>query len=375
MKILYVVELHHPHVGGVEALYKNLSEKLVKRGHKCTVLTSRLPNTKKEETINGVKIIRVNAPKFAARHFFSFLAVPKAIKLARSHDVLHTTTYNAAIPSRIASMITKIPVVITVHEVLARKWFTMTRINAFTAWLYLNIESMITNMKFDMFACPSDFTRKRCIQSGSDPSRTVTVHSGVDYDLFDPKKVDRSIRKKLKLEKNFTLISFGRPGLTKGIEFLVQAMPEIVEKVPDAKLLLLLADSPKDRFDYIKGLIRKLKLNDHIVLKKPVPRNELPSYIAAADCAVVPSLSEGFGLTVAESCAMDVPVVASDTDSIPEVVNNKFVLVEPGNPSSIAHGVEKVFKKQYTTSKKKFFTWDKVADNYFKIYEKIVHKR
>jgi len=57
-----------------------------------------------------------------------------------------------------------------------------------------------------------------------------------------------------------------------------------------------------------------------------VSRSELPSYIAASDCIVVPSLSEGFGFAAAESCAMGKLIVASNVASLPEVVSGKFYL-------------------------------------------------
>jgi glycosyltransferase involved in cell wall biosynthesis len=79
-------------------------------------------------------------------------------------------------------------------------------------------------------------------------------------------------------------------------------------------------------------------------------------------------LSEGFGYTAAEAAAMKVPVVATNTTSLPEVVSGKHILVEPKNSSQIAAAVEKVYKGKYKAVPLKRFTLEKNISNYLRIY-------
>src|SRR3989339_1156108 len=97
MKILFVLENYVPHIGGVELVFKTLAENLAKE-HDISIITHKLKNTKKFEEINGVKIYRVSC--LQNRYLFSFLAIPKTLRLAKKADIIHTTTYNGAVPAR-----------------------------------------------------------------------------------------------------------------------------------------------------------------------------------------------------------------------------------------------------------------------------------
>jgi glycosyltransferase involved in cell wall biosynthesis len=204
-------------------------------------------------------------------------------------------------------------------------------------------------------------------------SKIEVIYNGIDYDLFNPIKANGlKIQKKLNLENLFVYMYFGRPGFTKGIEYLIRAVPLILEKIPNSKLLLILANDPKDRYESIVKMISDLDIKDKIILQDPVPRKELPNYIAATDCVVVPSLSEGFGFTAAESCAMEKPVVATDVGSLPEVVSGRYVVVEPRNPEAIAEGVEKVYKSEIEDKGKNMFSWNKCVEKYLEVYQEIL---
>ena len=131
------------------------------------------------------------------------------------------------------------------------------------------------------------------------------VYCGVDYGHWNPIKYDgKKIRKQLGLEKNFVYLFTGRPGVSKGLEYLIKAVPLI--SVPNAKLLAIVSKDKayRKRYKLIIRLIEKLKIKDKVVIHDSVPYKELPNYIKAADTVVVPSLAEGFGFTTAEACAM-----------------------------------------------------------------------
>jgi glycosyltransferase involved in cell wall biosynthesis len=69
---------------------------------------------------------------------------------------------------------------------------------------------------------------------------------------------------------------------------------------------------------------------------------------------------------------MDTPVVASDTASIPEVISNKYVLVEPGNPGAIAEGVLKVYQGGYQESPLKTFPWEDNISKHEELYGELI---
>jgi len=373
MKLLFVSEYYPPHVGGVEVVFKNLAELLAKDGHECHVVTSRLPNTKRCEETNRVKIHRVSVPEKGARYWFTFLSIPRVIALARQVDLIQTTTFNAAFPAWLASKLLRKKSVITVHEVWGETWVNSLGMNWLSATLHRFLEKVIVHLPFDRVVCVSEYTRNRLRALGVKNKKVEVIYNGIDTELFTPRGESSPVRKRLKLGRDeFVYLYYGRPGLSKGVEYLVSAVPLVSKKVPNSKLVLILTSEPRDKYESIKKLIQDLSIEDKVMLLDPLPRSELPDYIAASDCVIIPSLSEGFGFSAAEACAMEKPVVASNVASLPEVVSGKYVLVEPGNPEAIAEGIEKVYKGQTEKSEKKVFSWEECVNKYMKVYAELI---
>ena len=86
MNVLFVIENYLPHIGGVEIVFKNLAEGLVRKGHHVTIVTHRLKNTPAYEELNGVKIHRVNC--FHSRYVFTFFSIPQVLAEARQGSLL-----------------------------------------------------------------------------------------------------------------------------------------------------------------------------------------------------------------------------------------------------------------------------------------------
>jgi len=373
MNILFVLENYYPHIGGVETVFKNLCEGLAKLGHSINVVTHRLKGTKKNETLNNVKIHRTSC--MGSRYLFSFLSTPKVIKLAKEADIIHTTTYNGALPAIIAAKARKKPSIITVHEFLGKNWKTFHGMNTLSAKIHEWLEKRIAKRGFDIFVSVSKSTEKQVLSMGVKKEKSRVVYNGIEYDFFDPKKYDgKKIRKKHNIENNFVYLGYGRPGISKGFEYLIKAVPLIKKEIKNSKLLLILSKDPayKKRYEMMLNIIDSLKIKEEIILLDPVKREELPDYIKAADCVVVPSLTEGFGYTVAESCAMEKPVVASNSTSIPEVIWGKYVLVKPRSEEAIAKGVEMVSRSQTTNTQKKIFSWEDNIMGYLNIYNELI---
>lgn len=377
MKICFVIEYYYPHIGGFEVLFQNLAEGLVKAGHECSVVTSRLPGTLRDEVVNGVKIHRVNVPSIGDRYFFTFLSLVSAWRCSRDADIIETTTYNGAFPAWLAARLLKKPVVLFVHEVVGRNWFRIG-LSSWAARTFNLLERMVLSLPFDAFICNSKSTLTALRESKGRTERLHFSYPGIDYSIFRPGKNGRrreEIRTELGIEEDaFLYLFFGRPGFVKGVEYLVRAVPLIKEKVPKARLLMILSKKPAEGHKRIEELIRELKLDagKDIVIIDPVPRAELPDYINATDCVVVPSLSEGFGFTCVEACTMGKPVVATEVGSIPEVIFGKFVLVKPRDPAAIATGVERIYKNDFSLTENKVFLWEDMVKKHEEIYKSLL---
>jgi glycosyltransferase involved in cell wall biosynthesis len=373
MKILFILENYIPHIGGVEILFKTLTENLVKKGHSVTILTHRLKDTKKEEAINGVKVVRVSC--FHSRYLFSLFAIPKAIKLAKDHEIIQATTFTGVLPAWAASKIIKKPSILSVMEVWIGKWRKLTEAGVISCFLHNLLEKIIYKFKFDKYTAISKSTAGQLIDIGIDKNKIKVIYPGIDYTHWNPSKYNGiKIRKKFGLDKKFIYFFYGRPGISKGLEYLIKAVPLISKKIKNSILFAIVSKDKtyEKRYEYILDLIKRLKIQDKVLVLEPVSYNELPDYIKMADCIVVPSLSEGFGFTTVESCAMGKPVVASKIGSIPEVISGKYVFAKPRSAESIAKEVEMVYNNKFIESKLKKFEFKDTVDNHLKVYEELI---
>jgi len=234
------------------------------------------------------------------------------------------------------------------------------------------LERILYLLPFDKYVCISKSTQKQLLDIGIKQNKTKVVYPGIDYQHWNFKKYNKKmIKEKLGLKNNFVYVFTGRPGTSKGLEYLIKAVPIISEKIPNSKLFAIVSKNLayKKNYDSIMKLIKKLKIKNRVILHDPVSYKELPSYVNIADCVVIPSLAEGFGFVAVEACAMGKSVVASNTTSLPEVISGKYVLVKPKSPKAIAKGVEMVFNKKTMQSKLKQFLNKESIKNYLNIYK------
>ena len=310
-------------------LFGELAAELARQGHAVEVITSADPGDPPHEVRgDGVTIRRIHAPAFARRYLFMLLAIPYAIRAARRADLVHTTTYNAAIPAWIAARLARKPAVLTAHEVFGPQWHAMPGMNPILGLAYRLFESFVLRLGWAHVIAPSDFTRKRL----PDPSRATTVYNAVDHAFWDPSR--HTARE---LPGAFTYLYFGRPGVSKGVEYLLDAAEIVRRERPDSRLVLILSREPERQ--YRRMLPRIAKLGEHVVLVDSVPRNELPSWLLGADCVVVPSLSEGFGYSAVEAASLGCRVIATSGHATEELLRDVATFVPPRDPQALARAI------------------------------------
>ena len=375
-KLLLILDNYYPHIGGAEKLFQNLAEELVKRGHSVTVLTPKsFAEYKDEEIHNGVRIIRQRVPGFAQRHFFTFFSIFNAIKLARQHDLIHTAIHNSAFPGWLASVFTGKKAIVTIYEVWRQNWFRFGD-NRLLATIFFTLEKLMLSLKFDSHICISDSTMHEYKKLY--PKRhAVRIYPGVNYkDLEVIPKLSVAERDKARAAMgiaptDFFVFSFGRTGLSKGFEYLVEAVPKVAAQLSTAKFLFVWPSAHnfvtmRDRLvDRLQEIAKPEVYQVHD--KKSWP--ELLQLIQASDCVVVPSLSEGFGYVVVESCCVGNGVVASNTTSIPEVVGGNYILSEPADANSIASSILRMNTNDFCVKPKPTqFTNERMVNEHLDAY-------
>ncbi len=148
-------------------------------------------------------------------------------------------------------------------------------------------------------------------------------------------------------------------------------------RVTPRALSLVLVGKPGWLYEEIYAAPKRLGLSDKVKFLNFVPDDDLAILYKEASVFCLPSLYEGFGLPVLEAMAAGVPVVVSKTSSLPEVVGDAGVLVDPYNVNDITEGLKKVLENQslrQTLIKKgreraKKFNWEKTARETLKVLE------
>jgi glycosyltransferase involved in cell wall biosynthesis len=145
----------------------------------------------------------------------------------------------------------------------------------------------------------------------------VTVRSmGIDTTLFSPGKKCSALRQKYNI-KGPMLLFVGAVIPAKGIETLIQAFSEVLNCIPDAKLMVV---GEGNLTPAMKQRTGDLGIADSVIFTGPLPHSALPEYFATADVFVLPSHSEGFGLVVAEAMSCETLVIATEIPALSELI-------------------------------------------------------
>lgn len=378
MRILYIVDFFHPHVGGAPTFFNNLAANVAKMGHKVTVVTTHANGTKKSEKFNGIEVHRFGR----AREHFMVGAIRFLLENRGKFDVVHTSTYSAMIPSYAFAFFKKVPEVLSVHEVWSLKeWTEFTRAKGL---FYFFEERMLFSLPFDMYVAPSEHTKKDLEKIiGIKPSEIRVIPHGVDPKLFSPglKKERNKTRSRYAIGKDELVGCFvGKATTFKGVNYLLDALELVLKKIDMRFIFVLSRLHEKGYRRFMKRVHGSKILREKIIVAESSADREFASKIvAASDFLVMPSLTEGFGFAAAEAASMGIPVIATNGTSLTEVLEEgkNAVFVRPRSSADIARAIKKMSSKSFRrklSRGKRFSPWSAVAREYVKVYQDVIRK-
>ena len=226
------------------------------------------------------------------------------------------------------------------------------------------------------------------IGHGFDAAKIRVSWNGVYLDKYDPNRLNRDEIQNLRDEYDIgpeekMILFVGRLTGVKGVENLVKAMPSVVNRHPDAKLVILgTGELEQPILDLINRFCIADKVKPNFVF---VPEGERILHYAACDIAVFPSLYEPFGIVSLEAMALEKPIVVGARgisgfrdQVIPSGDDQTGVHVDGGNSADIAWGINSLMDdmdaaeemgKRGRRRVEKYFTWDKIAEHTVGIYE------
>lgn len=362
MKILFVLEYYYPNVGGIEKLFKNIAEALVQNGDEVLILTNRFDRSlKKNEIIHGVKIKRLGSFN---RFFFTLLSLPQILKLGNNYDIIHTTSYNAALPAWIASKLLKKKVIITFHEVWDKLWFTLPFINPFQKIAYYLFEQIILRLKFDKYIAVSNSTQESLISQGIDHKRVLRIYNGIEYPILKNANTHT--------QENFSFTYLGRLGISKGLELLIPTAKAFILRYPGSTFKMITPDNPKNIYRKIKRLIRKNKLQNDILLLHNLSEKETQKELLSSHCIVITSHSEGFCFVAAEAAALKIPIISSNKKALTEVVSGEYIALGELTKKSLFDALVKAKNSNFEFTPLRKFILKDCTNEYQKLYNELI---
>jgi glycosyltransferase involved in cell wall biosynthesis len=201
------------------------------------------------------------------------------------------------------------------------------------------------------------------------PDQMVIIPNGVDLSIFSPAKYDRnSVREEFGIGADEPLVgSIGRLDQGKGQEELIRAAGDVVAEFPDYKFLIVGEKTKGEGSEFsnkIRNLISRLGLERNVILTGFRP--DAPRILRALDVFAFPSYKETFGMSLLEAMAMQVPVIATDSGGVPEILDygKCGILVPPQAAGPVAAAIKKLLRAPELAQKMVSLARTRVEEQY-----------
>jgi glycosyltransferase involved in cell wall biosynthesis len=218
---------------------------------------------------------------------------------------------------------------------------------------------------------------------GADPDKITVVYEAAQpkfKPVDDPAKLEE-VKRRYNIDSPF-LYHVGNIEPRKNLVRLIKAFLLLRERIGrTAKLVISGQEGWLTKKLYTA--FNSLDFKDDVIFTGYVPHEDLPILMNAAQAFVFPSLYEGFGLPALEAMQCGTPVITSNISSLPEIVGQAAILVDPQDEDSIANGMQRVLEdgalRQRLSSQglkqAALFSWEKAASQTLDIYRRVHQER
>ena len=303
----------------------------------------------------------------------SAIGIPQAIKNA-DIDILHVPVhwYNQITPFVLNREIKK---VLTLHDLTPILFPEMhTRETNLTWKSSLKFIKNRTNVMI----CDSISTKNDCIKLLNIPEKRLRVIPLSADEQYKPLKNKKQIHDELKQEYNIDtpfILFVGTLEKRKNVPTLLKSFYKLKKCKIEHKLVIVGGKGWK--YTKIFDLIEELNLKDDVIFTDYVTDEYLVKLYNAADLFVYPSLYEGFGLPPLEAMACGCPVITSNTSSLPEVVGDAGIMIDPNDIDSLTESMHKILTdnelrkemSRKSLERAGMFSWKKTTKETWDVYE------
>lgn len=314
-----------------------------------------------------------NYKKLGPKRLWTYIALPLALKTSKFDLFFSPTHY---IPR--FSKTKKIATIFDLSFLHFPEMFEKGDFWKLKNWTKFSVQNS------DHIITISNFSKEDIIKEyGVDKSKITVAYPGIDKEIFSPSTVSSAnidkVKKKYKIRGTY-IIYIGTIQPRKNLLRLFEA----VSKVENLKLVIAGKGKGKGKqgwkYEEILEAPAKLGIEDRIIFTGFIPTEDLVCLTSGAAALLQPSLWEGFGIPVIEAMACGTPAIVSNVSSLPEVVGDAGLLVDPYSTDQIEQAIrtiisDKKLRDRYSKAaiqQAKKFSWEKTAKIILRIFEKVV---
>ena len=378
-KILYVID--NMQYGGGERAFGQLISLLSKDKYEIDVACK--PGGVFEEKIisSGASLRPVDmGSRYSPKAILQLFSIMKK----RSIDIVHSQGGRADFFTRVAAKLAGVPIIVSTIAMPVEGF----DVNPLRKSVYAAFDRFSERF-VDKFIVVSKALEHALIEKHRiNKEKVVLVPNGIEVEEYRPEErgvehgaggKGHGVREEFGLGNKIPLVgAIGRLVWQKGFEYLIKAIPSVAEKFPEAKILIVGEGELEAK---LKAESEKLKVRDKIIFTGF--RQDIKEILSAIDILAMPSLLEGMPFVILEAMAMAKPIVATDIESITEILDNgkTGILVPPKDPDALSRAIISLltdgdkarqmgFEARMTVEEK--FRVEVIVDRVEKVYQELL---
>lgn len=310
-------------------------------------------------------------PLFSRSRFLEWQVRAPADLRARKFDVFHFT-FSQNVP-----LLKSGHVVVTVHDLISiifREHYRHNKLRPLFDWMWTR-----ATRRADKIIAVSESTKRDIVEYLDVPENKIKVVYEAADPIYGPVAGGEveSAKKRFKINGSY-IMYVGGMDPRKNLDGLLNAYGRLPADL-NCEHKLVVAGRRDQWYPGIEKLITKLGLRERVIFTGFVPDEMLVALYNGASVFVLPSLYEGFGLPLLEAMSCGTPVVCSNAASIPEVVGDAALMVDPRDIDGLATAIERVLTdselreglREKGFKRAKSFSWEKTARGTLAVYEEV----
>ncbi len=390
MKILMLTWEYPPRVvGGISKVVYDLSHKMVKEGNEVTVVTYKDgDNVKYYENDKGVEVYRVDNYMIRPNNFIDWIMqlnfnmitkVNEIINKNGKFDVIHAHDWLVAYSAKSIKESYNIPLISTIHATESGR---NSGIHDETQRYINDSEWMLTYESSEVIVNSNYMKNEVQRLFGLPYDKINVIPNGVNLQLFSNVNVDYDFRRQYAMDNEKIILYVGRLVYEKGIQNLIAAMPKILDRYHDSKLIIC---GRGGMIDELREQVKYLGIDNKVYFAGYCDSKKMQKMYKCADVAVFPSTYEPFGIVAIESMLSGTPTIVSDVGGLNEIVEHGVTGMKSyaGNANSIADSVLALLfdpklcaniSQNAIKKVKENYNWAKITDNTYYVYQLAIGK-